>query len=97
MNSLINVRRAKSGRRVVRIRAKTETTNARGGMIDNRVYVFVFEHQSIIQGKVVALRNGGKTYSQLLSRGGTGNIHYSREEHHSTDDVEATSIGVVRR
>lgn len=48
MNSLINVRRAKSGRRVVRIRAKTETTNARGGMIDNRVYVFVFEHQSII-------------------------------------------------
>lgn len=39
MNSLISARRAKSGRRVVRMRAKMETISARWGMSDKRVYI----------------------------------------------------------
>lgn len=39
MNSLISARRAKSGRKVVRMRAKMETISARWGMSDKRVYV----------------------------------------------------------
>lgn len=105
MNSLIRARRAKSGRRVVRKRAKMETISARWGMSDNRVYhIFMLVSIDLFRrgeySECLCLRGvSWKTYSQLFPRGRTGNIHDSREEHHAADDVEVSSrsgIGVGR-
>lgn len=79
---LIRPRSRASGSNIARTRAKKPTTSASWGM----------KYSNRCLESVLHRKPGEEAHRQLLPRGRLGNIHDSREEHDSANDIE---VGLI--